>query len=163
MSTMLRRFRPLLIIYGMVAVAALYEVAALRRGEEPSMVRGRAKRLEELLRDDREVELLGRLYPQRKDANYLKGLRALLGEDGPPDLVDARRHFERALAADAKDEELLYAYALTLDLLGEDPVLVEAAVDDWRRAFPFSSRPDPRGGFSRSSGASTSRANRGER
>jgi hypothetical protein len=163
MSRLLRRFRPLLMIYGLVVLAALYEIAALRGVESPTARSGRAKRLEEMLRDDREVQLLGRLYPERRDTNYLEGLRDLMRKDGPPDLVAARRHFERALAADAKDEDLLYAYALTLDLLGEDPVLVDAAVDDWRRSFPFSTRPDPRAGRSRSSGASTSRANRGAR
>lgn len=163
MNTLLRRFRPLLIIYGLVALAALYEIAALRGVQGPTARPDRGRRLEEMLRDDREVQLLGQLYPERKDTNYLKGLRNLRPKAGPPDLVAARRHFERALAADAKDEDLLYAYALTLDLLGEDPVLVDAAVDDWRRAFPFSTRPDPRAGRSRTSAASTSRAKRGER
>lgn len=159
MSTLLRRFRPLLIIYGLVALAAVYEMTALRGEQSSTLLPGRSKRMEELLRDDGEVQLLGRLYPERRDTNYLMGLRALFRRDGPPDLIAARRYFERALAADAKDEELLYAYALTLDLLGEDAALVDAAVADWRRSFPFSTRPDPRSGHSRMSGTTTLRAN----
>ena len=144
MGKLLKRLRLLLVVYAVAAVVALYEGAAVRDSGTGAARAREQKRRRDLLRDDREAELLGRIYPQRRDSNYLKGLRALLPRAGPPDPATARRYFERALAADEKDEDLLYTYAFTLDLLGEDPALVNAAVADWRRNFPFSQRAGPR-------------------
>jgi hypothetical protein len=59
--------------------------------------------------------------------------------------LEARRHFEAALATGVKsDQQLLEAYAKTLILLKEDPEKIDAAVRDLLVNFPRSA--DPRAG-----------------
>jgi hypothetical protein len=45
---------------------------------------------------------------------------------------------------DQGDEPLLRYYAMVLIGLDEDPKLIDAAVERWRRQFPRSVYPDPR-------------------
>lgn len=59
-------------------------------------------------------------------------------------LADARQYFEQDLRAGVRTEQLLYNYALVLTAMQAPDEEVRAAIDAWKKTFPFSSMPDPR-------------------
>ena len=123
-------------IYAIVGIAGAYEVSRPNRRSAGDAAPETAH--EQRLRD-RELSLLQQLYPGRRETNKQLGLRYLSAVQ----LELAIEHFERALAADPKDEELLHAYAFALSLANRDPNQVADAVARWRRNFPYSNMADP--------------------
>lgn len=127
MIPLLRRYRFLLIVYAPAIALGVCE--AQRRFQPASEVQL--------------FDVLAELDPNSKQANFFKGYQAI--ERNEPE--QARKYFEKALAAsdnDEADEPLLRYYALVLIGLGEERELIDAAVERWRRRFPRSVYPDPR-------------------
>ena len=81
------------------------------------------------------------LYPDSTRNLYTRGMQSYLNRDFPA----ARNWFEKALEPGIKtDENLLYYYAVVLVHLNANGDEIDAAIAQWRRNFPHSSRPDPR-------------------
>lgn len=80
----------------------------------------------------------------RDSEMYLLGIKAVQETR----LADARRYFEQDLRAGVRTEHLLYNYALVLAAMGAPDDQVRSAIDAWKRAYPFSSMPDPRAALS---------------
>jgi tetratricopeptide (TPR) repeat protein len=131
----LRSLRSLAIIYGIALVVACWEYTQVQHGDpQPDPLRRDLDRVERL------SDVYGKLYPRRRSPAYYQGFEAFHRRD----YAKAREYFEQALAADDKDENLLYEYAETLVRLEESPEVVNRAVAAWRWNFPFSQFPDPR-------------------
>lgn len=139
--TLLRRYRLLVVVYGLALVVAMWEVVGgiYEEGKAPDARSTTETRLQTL----RFAEAHEALYPDLPRSGYFRGIRALFAD--PPDLETARKEFEQALATGIKtDEQLLYYYAVTLVMLDEEPEVVDAAIANWRLNHPRSTNLDPR-------------------
>ena len=129
----LRRYRFLLVILGLVAVAALWEPPS--RDEEtgaPSSAEFEAKR--------RAADVLGQLYPDGDEVYYTIAVTQIKKGD----FQGARENLERALETGVKtNEDNFYYYAAVLVAFDAPQEEIDAAVQQWRFHFPFSSRPVP--------------------
>lgn len=124
----LRNYRILLVFYSLGFVVALWEWTS----PEPDADRVPAGY----------PEVMAALYPDHPDTLYFRGVQAFYLQR---DMQQARRYFEKALSNGLKtNENLLYLYAATLVRLQEDPQVIEAAVNNWRRNYPDSEMRDPR-------------------
>jgi len=136
-----RKYRFLVIAYGLAAVAAIWEIGGDIHNDDDAPT-------PELLREARQYtmdysKVLKNLYPESHRANYYRGVTALY--DNPPRLEEAFEHFQTAIDTGIKsDEQLSYHYAVTLVLLDKDSEAIEEAVHQWRWNFPRSTSPDPR-------------------
>ena len=135
----LRRYRFLMLVYGLALLAGFCEFRDRRNDRPP----------------DEPAETMARLYPESSDIQYIlargfekQGAEALRDGRIPESraaFAEARRRFERALGTGVKTEEkLFYHYALTLVFLDADPDEIAQSVAAWRYNFPDSQRPDPR-------------------
>ncbi len=137
----IRRYRFLIIAYGLALLAAIWEIAGGIYDEEKAPNEQIRQTEQRHVKDY--AKFLQEFYPDSSRAQYYRGIEALIAQ--PPRLEEARRHFEDALAPGVKtDEQLLYYYAVTLVLQGEDPEKIEEAIADWRWNHPRSTAPDPR-------------------
>ena len=80
------------------------------------------------------AQVLLELYPEGARANLLMG--KTLAEQGK--LLKARLHLEKALAADRRNQQLLFLYAQLLLDMDEDMAKVQEIVDELRQLFPRS-------------------------
>lgn len=92
------------------------------------------------------AEVLLALEPEGAEPHFLMG--KALAERGK--LKEARAHFEKALAVERRNLNLLFMYARLLMDLGEEPDRVKAVVDEIRRYYPRS-RQEVEEYFSRAS------------
>jgi hypothetical protein len=84
------------------------------------------------------LDVLDQLNPADPDVQYLKAMRAL--SKGEED--EFRTLLDAALATEARHNELMLRFhAEYLLSRGADPVDVNAALNRWRRNFPFSAEP----------------------
>ena len=74
------------------------------------------------------------LHPESAEPNFLMG--KALAERGR--LREARPYFDKALAVERRNLNLLFLYARLLLDLGEEPARVKAVVDEIRRYYPRS-------------------------
>ena len=74
------------------------------------------------------------LHPESAEPNFLMG--KALAERGR--LREALPYFEKALAVERRNLNLLFLYARLLLDLGEEPAAVKAVVDEIRRYYPRS-------------------------
>lgn len=97
------------------------------------------------------------LYPERSHGYFVQSYQAAMCWENHfqpaicsqfqyRDLRDVRVALESALErGGAFDEEkLFHFYAFVLDRLGEPPEVVDKAVRNWRKHYPYSTLPDPR-------------------
>ena len=131
----LRSLKLLLLIAVLGGVLALVErqhQTEHRHLIERTHARGQPQLKGQSLRELAEVLLA--LYPEGAEPNLVMG--TALADEG--NLVEARRHLEKALAADRHNLQLLFLYARLLMDLDEEPEKVKAVVDELRRYFPRS-------------------------
>jgi tetratricopeptide (TPR) repeat protein len=126
----------LLLIYAFVALCSWYEISQVHRGQNPSS--------QGHMEDSGVLHRMGDAYrgrfPDDVATHYALGSAAMADQR----FEDARPHFERALAYGNKDEDLFYAYAVTMAYLEEGSAATQKAIDEWKRNYPFSTRADPR-------------------
>lgn len=129
----LRRYRFLLVILGLVTVAALWEPPNRDpKTGAPSTAEFEAKR--------RAADVLGQLYPDGDEVYYTIAVSQIKKGD----FQGARENLERALETGVKtNEDNFYYYAAVLVALGAPQKEIDAAIQQWKFHFPFSSRPDP--------------------
>ena len=149
-----RDFRFLIVIVIGWGIIGLYEVS---RSDLPE--RGGSVQQEWLLNDEVNLaKTLLEVYPNRSLGHFMRSYQAGMcweagyrlpvcdsfEHKGLEDVRDAlEAAIERGGAGD--QEELYHFYAFILVKLNESPEKIEAAVERWRRHFPYSQRPDPRG------------------
>jgi hypothetical protein len=123
----LRGYRPLLLIYGIGLCVGTREFLVSRD-------RGPLGWLSPEWQE--ETEVLAEVNPNDPDTEFLKGMQALSRRDD----AEFNRRIERVLAADVKHNELwLKFYAdYLLSTRPGDWEAVNAALNQWRRNFPFS-------------------------
>lgn len=167
LSSFLRRYRILIVIYGMAVALAACEMRL--KGTFPAVL---VRSFPELAKSPGEASLLlepgqanytdalMKLYPSRPEATFAQGFQAkvcveqelLLPEPSEvcekfvgKDLHEARRYYEQALTTGIKSNEyLFYSYAEILIKLGEDQEKIDAAMANWYRNFPYTKLLDPR-------------------
>lgn len=127
--------RWLLVIYGLAAIVACWDITSVQRGEPHTS---------EPVLDYPDVTanyagVSRELYPNRISTQFWTGYAAF--QQGR--FVDARTHFEAAIAKDPKNNMLLYSYAVTLAVLDEHSAETEAAIAAWKWNYPHSSLQDP--------------------
>lgn len=83
--------------------------------------------------------------PAGDTADYLAGIAAFRKLR----FREARRHFEKDLAAGSDSEQLFYNYALTLLFLDEEDMRIDSVIGQWRSSYPNSNLDDPRPAFER--------------
>ncbi len=123
--TLFRQYRFLLIVVVLAGLFGMQEVG------------------QPLDEDDSQADVLvSELFPESAEAHFRRGSFEMSVNRDP---LQARRSFEQALATGIKtNENLLYNYALILIFMQDDPKLVDAAIDEWRRNFPDSPQRDPK-------------------
>jgi hypothetical protein len=97
------------------------------------------------------------LYPERSQGYFLQSYQAAMCWENQfqpaicsqfhyRDLRDVRIALESALErrGPLDEERLFHFYAFVLDRLGEPPEVVDKAVKNWRKHYPYSTLPDPR-------------------
>lgn len=108
------------------------------------------------------TDVVARLYPDNPGVMQLRASQLNLcmqarteGRPLPPScdryegknsLEEMRRYLERGKAGSKHMEDLYYNEVKVLQLLGASRTEIEEAWEDWKREFPLSERPDPRGG-----------------
>ena len=146
-------FRTLFAVYTVATICGLAEYIGVGQGRNAydSPIHNLSAAVSRLYPNTSEAEFqLGRQFEleahQGYDRNefrrnpdsfkkYLEGVKA--------NLTIAARHYQNAIELGLKSEEdLYYHYAMTLIHLQEDPTLIDRAIVDWRRNFPFSEKPD---------------------
>jgi hypothetical protein len=97
---------------------------------------------------DRALTLYYQAYQASLCAGRSDGPDSVCGRRGPPRPGEVRALIERSLATGNQSIELaLYNYALVLLHEHASDAEVEAAVRQWRLAYPASAHPDPRLAF----------------
>lgn len=149
----LRDFRLLAIILGASCALGAYE--ALREDLPPTAAEVDPNWL--LGEQHNLVKTLLELYPERSHGHFLQSYQAAMCWENQfqptvcrafphQDLRDVQAALEAALqrAGDFDQEKLFHFYAFILDRLNEPPEVVDEAVRNWRRHYPYSTLPDPR-------------------
>ena len=116
------RYRLLIVIYGLAALAGFYELGFLQRPAATVSGLGQPSPANDILID---------LYPGTLMTKCLEADRAMFLNY---DLVTAKRLLEDALRNGCKeDASYFYTYATILMLMNEDESTVKEAVANWRR------------------------------
>ena len=159
----LRRYRFLFVVYGLVAVPACYELWVTRVVGEPFAeflnIQPGPGEANVFLQYDLPGQL-SELYPTRVESFYARAaqIKMCLGisdeqrnqlpvcqQLGQLQKADIGRFFRAAVdTGNHGIENVLYDYAVFLVADGAPAKDVEAAVKKWRFNFPFSTRVDPR-------------------
>jgi hypothetical protein len=151
----LRSHGVLIVVYGAGLALAALELS------NPEVRVGKLEQPAAYLEPDVNVaDVSAALYPDRALTLYYRAYQASLcqgrasdpgsvcGRRGPPRPGEVRDLIERSLATGNHSIELaLYNYALVLLHENAPAEQVEAAVREWRLAYPASSHPDPRIAF----------------
>ena len=144
--------RLLVIVYGSAFFLAALELS------NPEIHAGRPDQPGVYLEPGTNVaEVSAALYPERALTLYYLAYQASLCDEvraeaptvcrerGPVEPGEIRDLLERSLATGNRSIELaMYNYAMVLLQENATAAEVDAAIRDWRRAYPGSSRPDPR-------------------
>ncbi|MFN0198133.1 MAG: hypothetical protein ACKVT0_15405 [Planctomycetaceae bacterium] len=147
----LQSYRFLLLVYGLASAVACWEIVFCR--QKVDMYLDPQANFTDTLYD---------LYPQRGEAKIERALQALLclqsqtlQQPTPAaceqyESKDLRREirlaFEQGLRTGIKSEEGLYYHYLQILMGSQEPRLkIDAAYRAWKRNFPLSKLPDPRG------------------
>lgn len=137
MATLWRALAALKVLWVILVVAAAFawiEYGQSQKGHLQPRAHPRGhpqlagRPLEEL------ADVLLSLHPESAEPNFLMG--KALAERGK--LREARSYFEKAVAVERRNLNLLFLYARLLLDLGEDPERVKAVVDEIRRYYPRS-------------------------
>jgi len=162
-TEVVRRYRFLFVVYGLVAVPSFYELWVTRKVAEPivEFLNLQPAPGEASIYVQYDLpRYLTELYPTRVESLYARGYQIqmcmLLGEDQRQELPiclqlgklkkeDVGRFFKAAVdTGNRGDEKVLYNYAIFLFDNDAPTEEINAAVKNWRWNFPFSRRPDPR-------------------
>ena len=141
----LKRFFPLMVIYGVLLVVASYEIGS------QNQTSGRPIGIQTPLSPEFS-RLLLQLDETSHEGNFLRGIEAFelyqetRGAQAAEYLQRSRHFFELALNVSKREdrEELYYYYAIILILMREPPKTIDQAVRDWKSNFPRSQNKDPR-------------------
>lgn len=135
-----KKYRLLLIIYGLAAVVTLVELTGgiYPEGKEPTIQHWE----ENQIYTEKKGQLESDLYPESGSACFYRGKQYLAAR--PPELEKARAEFEKGINRGIKSHEgLLNAYAVTLILLEEDDEKIKQAIHNWQWNHPLPAFPHP--------------------
>ena len=158
----IRRYRFLLLVYGLAVPFAAYELWATKKLAEPVTeflnIKAGPGDADVLFQYDF-PRFLAELYPERSETLFARGLQVQMcvgfrgeGKRIPicerletVSLQEAQRHFKAAIDTGNRTvENVLYHYAMFLNETGASEKEVAAALAEWKRHYPFSKRFDPR-------------------
>ena len=158
----IRRYRFLMVVYGLVALPAIYEVWVTKKMDGPMAellnINPGPGEADLFLQNDFPA-YIRKLYPERAEAHYAQATQILMcvatkrqglkvpicDRIGDLSWEVVGKHLEAAVKTGSVDEEgVLYDYAIYLVSNDKPKEQVDEAIRNWRWHFPFSKRPDPR-------------------